>query len=90
MSLAGSFIEALHCCKKIVASDVKPVREFYTASNEHLVDHRKGDSLEETIINQLILPQENINMKQRKIANLDIGTCILGWEDVTRLNVATI
>lgn len=83
-----SLIEAIHCCKKIVASDVEAVREFYTRDRMKLVDHRNHDLLVKTIISQL---KNNTNSGHEQLNpgmdRLGIATCMREWEEACGLQV---
>lgn len=84
-----SLLEAIHCCKIIVASDVEPVREFYNENNMILVDHRKTDSLSDCIIKAVSSNSPTPSKEKLGVDRLSIVTCTSAWCNVVDLHVAT-
>lgn len=83
-----SLVEAIFSCRKIVASDVEPVREFYHADRMLLVDHRNTDSIANGILQQL--RRKNEETTPLEADSLKIDTCLSGWDAVARCDVSTI
>lgn len=83
-----SLIEAIFACKKIVASDVEPVREFYEPSKMVLIDHRNINSIKEGIISQLNTTSNTKTLT--KSDSLKIDTCLSCWNAVAGCDVSTI
>ena len=83
-----SLIEAIHCCRKIVASDVEAVREFYIKDRMILVDHRNNTLLEEAITSQL---QKKSNSPPKPLTldmdRLGIDTCMSKWDEACGLQL---
>lgn len=79
--VSWSLIESIHCCKRIIASDVDAVKEFFVEDRMTLVDHRDQKSLKNTIIFQL---RENRNVAAKTLTpdmdKLKIDTCMASWE----------
>ena len=88
--VSWSLVEAIYCCKAIVASDVEPVREFYNQMNMILVDHRQIDLITKGIASALQTPHKRMPDDRNIMDRTSIGTCLNGWETVTGLNVTTL
>ena len=81
-----SLVESILCCRRIVASNVEPVREFHTESKMILVDHRSQVSLIDGILKQLS-SSKVAKTPQSLVDRVKIDTCMAGWECLLDLDV---
>ena len=88
--LSWSFIEALSCCRKVIASDVMPVQEFVGESYYGLVDHRKPTSIAEGVLRLLIADSDTLGASSQVFdEKLGIKSCMEAWMAVAGPKVAT-
>ncbi|WP_071991472.1 glycosyltransferase [Synechococcus sp. CC9616] len=86
-----SFVEALHCCRNIVASNVPPVREFCNQQVDGLIltDHRDVNLLAEAIKMALNSNKKTTEITRMGLKRLSSINCLNAWSSVAGLDLAT-
>ena len=91
--VSWSFIEAIFCNCRIVASKVEPIKEFSHAGNITMVDHRVISQISQGVIktckDSLKTDTTSHDFKQKRGKELTLENAIKKWRAVAGLDLTT-